>query len=480
MYKRLKHFMCVVAVLTITSKLDATHIRGGFIQAKRGDLLSLTYQFTFVGFRDTDSGIQFGSGTFDFGDGDSKTGDFIISETQLSPNVVRAEFTVVHTYASQGEYVISYREEFRNRGIANMENSVNTAFYVEMMVRVDDAVGVNSTPALLSPTVLEATAGRTYFSIAEIEEEDGDDLQFETEIPQQARDVVTTNYEFPTNPKFYSNFSAGNELGTGPPTLTLGRFSGLLTWDSPGDFLNLSDQDCPAGASNCAEYVIAYRINEFRRINGVRTLISSTVVDSQIIVVEEEESEVLKIAPRISFSGGECEVFTEPIQFTIDSEEAYSVVLSPVELIATVNGEPLDAIDLNNLVHENTFEITFNELDRDRYIYIQVVDDDGLVRSAFGTLLSPDCEFINNLVTSVPPSASRFAPTIYPNPIGDYLRWNAEQRFQRFEIMDLRGGAVKSGAIEKEQAVSTQDLPQGMYFLRLWSDDVFFDQRFIK
>ena len=41
---------------------EATHIRAGEVVAKR--VSGLTYQFTFIGYRDAD-GVPFGNGTFD-------------------------------------------------------------------------------------------------------------------------------------------------------------------------------------------------------------------------------------------------------------------------------------------------------------------------------------------------------------------------------------------------------------------------------
>ena len=50
-------------------EIYATHIRAGEIIAKRISNTSLTYEFTIIGYTDTGSDVQFGGGTFNFGDG---------------------------------------------------------------------------------------------------------------------------------------------------------------------------------------------------------------------------------------------------------------------------------------------------------------------------------------------------------------------------------------------------------------------------
>ena len=55
------HLFCFEAV-------KASHIRAGEVIARRISNLTFEYEFTFIGYRDTETNIEFGGGDFDFGD----------------------------------------------------------------------------------------------------------------------------------------------------------------------------------------------------------------------------------------------------------------------------------------------------------------------------------------------------------------------------------------------------------------------------
>ena len=84
------HFFCPELVM-------ASHIRAGEVIARRISNLTFEYEFTFIGYRDTETNIEFGGGEFDFGDGTVISGDFNVLETRITNNIVRAEFTLFHT-----------------------------------------------------------------------------------------------------------------------------------------------------------------------------------------------------------------------------------------------------------------------------------------------------------------------------------------------------------------------------------------------
>ena len=60
-------FFCLIILVGAAHfKGYATHIRGAEITAKRISLTSLTYDFTFVAYRDAGSPVIFGDGIMDF------------------------------------------------------------------------------------------------------------------------------------------------------------------------------------------------------------------------------------------------------------------------------------------------------------------------------------------------------------------------------------------------------------------------------
>ena len=197
-------YLLLIAISIVPLSLEATHIRAGEIIVKRIDPLTFTYEFTFVGYRDTDSGILFGSGTFDFGDGDLQDGTdqpFLIRETQITRNLVRAEFTVTHTYRTQRNYVVSYVERNRNGGISNMANSINTPFYVESLVVIDPFLGQNDSPVLTVPPIDEGSPGVLFIHNPGAYDKEGDFLTYELVVPRQSSQTEVSAYLY-DNKKF--------------------------------------------------------------------------------------------------------------------------------------------------------------------------------------------------------------------------------------------------------------------------------------
>ncbi|MDW3193497.1 MAG: gliding motility-associated C-terminal domain-containing protein [Cytophagales bacterium] len=305
--KRIASLLALLLCTAFVTELRATHIRAGEIIARRIDNLALTFEFTFIGYRDTESGIQFGNGIFDFGDGNFSEADFRITEIQIAPNIVRAEFRVIHTYQAPSAYTVSYQEDFRNAGIANMANSVNTAFYVETQIVIDPLIGINNTPVLTVPPIDDGLTGVRFVHNPGAFDEDGDSLVFRLVRPKQARDVIVTDYRFPADPSFYNEpaWAIASEGGD-EATFTIDEITGTLTWDAPGDFLNLSGSDCPEGATNCAEYNIAFVVEEWRNILGTPVRLGFVTRDMQIIITDgDNERPELEVPDPICVEAGE-------------------------------------------------------------------------------------------------------------------------------------------------------------------------------
>ena len=292
------HFFCLEAV-------NASHIRAGEVIARRISNLTFEYEFTFIGYRDTDTGIDFGGGNFDFGDGTVISGDFDVLETQITANIVRAEFTLVHTYQAPNSYIVSYSEDNRNGGISNMENSLNTPFYTETLIIIDPFFGVNNTPVLTVPPIDEGIPGARFIHNAGAFDIDGDSLAYYLVIPKMEKNSEVVLYRPLNHPEFYANFGQGSEELT-PPTLDLDAAYGDLVWDAPGDIFNLESSDCPNGVSECAEYNVAFRIEEWRQIGGKWYRLGYVTRDMQIIVYEgDNEKPELEIPNPICVTAGD-------------------------------------------------------------------------------------------------------------------------------------------------------------------------------
>ncbi len=251
------------------SEAWATHIRAGEITAERQSPQSLVYKITVVGYTDTRSNVIFGPGTIDFGDGRVVEGlntesAFELVE-DLGNQIEKNTFVIEHTFQGPGTYTIRFLEQNRNDRTLNMDNSVDTPFYVETTITIDPFIGINNSPVLTIPPVDNGAVNVRYIHNPGAYDPDGDSLAYKLIEPQQAFQRVVNNYRSPASPEF----SFSQEDGTTPAFLTLDPVTGDLVWDAPG---------------TAGQFNIAFRVNEYRKLNGKWELIGSVVRDMQIII----------------------------------------------------------------------------------------------------------------------------------------------------------------------------------------------------
>ncbi|MEP6734490.1 MAG: gliding motility-associated C-terminal domain-containing protein [Chryseolinea sp.] len=255
---------------------NATHLRAGEIIATRVNCNSLTFIITVTVYTNTkNTTVLFGGDTefLNFGDGTSiqvpETPNTIRLDLNPDGSVATASFTIEHTYPGVGRYLISYREPNRNESVLNMDNSVNTTFYLETSLSVDPFLGCNNTPRLLIAPIDQACTGATFTHNPGAFDPDGDSLSYALVVPFSDRNVEVINYKAPNEKKFYVNYSQGNENQNGPPTFSINAVDGTITWDAPGAV---------------GEYNIAFHVIEWRRKNGVWYKVGYVRRDMQIIV----------------------------------------------------------------------------------------------------------------------------------------------------------------------------------------------------
>ena len=287
----------IFSILAITSK--ATHIRAGEVIAKR--VSGLTFQFTFFGYRDIE-GVPFGQGIFDFGDGnfygddpgeDIPWGNIV----DIGNGVERWEFTLTYTYSGASNYLVSYKEDFRNANIQNISGSVSTSFYVETLVVIDPLI-VNSTPFFTVPPIDQGVVGGIFEHNPGAFDPDGDSLSYYFTIPKQDEGLNVNGYQSLIDPSFYDNFNEGNQARTGPPTLSIDPVTGTLTWDAPGG-ATIPDEEN-------REFNVAFVVEEWRRINGELIRLGFVTRDMQIIIWDfENEPPELEIPEDTCVVAGE-------------------------------------------------------------------------------------------------------------------------------------------------------------------------------
>ncbi|GAB3882205.1 T9SS type B sorting domain-containing protein [Spirosoma agri] len=283
--------LCLGALLKPTVS-QATHVRAGEITTRRLPGSSLTYLITLTAYYDEspkgrDASLSARDNPICFGDGTSevvlRSGRTFINGNTSSVN----SYTVIHTYAGPGAYVIGAQIVNRNEGTLNLPpaaDSDDISFYVSTTILINAALQVNSTPVMLNPPLDSARVGQKFCHNPAAFDVDGDSLAYRLYQPQQGfinscRSRIIPAYLDPTQ------FSSAREDGGTPDTFTIDPVTGDLCWDAPGQ----------AGQFN-----FAFIIEEWR--NGV--LIGEIIRDMQLTVVDQPNKRPLIAGAEICVEAG--------------------------------------------------------------------------------------------------------------------------------------------------------------------------------
>jgi hypothetical protein len=280
----IRFFVLVIFFGALGYRSNATHLRAGEITVERVNCNALTFKITITVFTNTkNTPVKFG-GDKDlsflyFGDGKREYVDeqpnVIRYDLDPSGAIATASFTTFHTYSSFETYKIRYQEPNRNGGVLNMQNPLDTFFYIETIINLDlyldSRGGCSNSPKLLVPPIDRACTGAAWSHNPGAYDPDGDSIAYSMVVPFRDEDLPVVDYRAPNDQSFYANLDYGhaNEAGTGEPSFSINSVTGTITWDAPG---------APG------EYNIAFIIKEFRKIDGVWFEMGFVRRDMQIIV----------------------------------------------------------------------------------------------------------------------------------------------------------------------------------------------------
>lgn len=279
-------FFFIISILA-SPKVYGSHIRAGEITAVRTSSTSLSYIFTCVGYEVTSIPISFGDGTVNFGDGtESPLSDIAISviREDLPNNTTKVTYTFKHTFKDAQEYLISYTAFNRNGGILTMDNSINTAFYIETTINVDPIFGLNHTPVLLIPPIDIAASGVKFIHNPGAYDVEGDSLSYKIIENKMEMNTSVDGFKFPNDPSLYEgmDYNTANEAGNDPPTFAINPVTGDLIWDAPGME---------------GEYNLAIVVEEWRKIDGEWHFLSKITRDMQVLVESTDNNPPKLIVP---------------------------------------------------------------------------------------------------------------------------------------------------------------------------------------
>ncbi|HAA12199.1 MAG TPA: hypothetical protein DCE41_11070 [Cytophagales bacterium] len=234
-----------------------------------------------------------GGGTLFFGDGNSmqiNNADFGPFERVLDTRVRRRQFKHEYTYATSGTFVLNFEEGNRNFGVLNMWNSGNTRFYVETMVRVEVQGQCNDSPRFLVPPLDIGAVGEVFTHNPGAFDPDGDSLAYELETCKQGFGTPVRDYRFPDVYDAQASGGAATAKDGGALQYRIDSITGTLFWDAP---------------AFAGEYNVAFRVLEYRKINGSFQLIGSVVRDMQIYVqASDNEPPLIDTPPDVCVEAG--------------------------------------------------------------------------------------------------------------------------------------------------------------------------------
>ena len=295
-----------------------THIRAGEILAENINNSFLQWRFTVILYTDLSSPVE--SRTVDINFGDNSPTKTIRRDSfiDIGNGIGVNYFDTVHTFPSGTgvTYCVSVVDENRNANVLNFDNSVNTAFYVETKVVIDQAAGLNSSPRFTQIPVVNAAFGQKWVFDNGGYDPDGDSVSFEMSVPKMGGGFDVVNYRDP-------DVVAGGltEDGTGPAFFQLDPVTGVMTWDAP----NLNGL-----------YNVAFKIIEWRKnpITGQFLQLGSVTRDMQIIVKGRANRRPLIFVPNDT-----CVIAGNRLEFRVIGVDQDSI---PDQVILSASGEPFE------------------------------------------------------------------------------------------------------------------------------------------
>jgi hypothetical protein len=212
------------------------------------------------------SDVAFSGYEIKFGDGTIK--QFGLSDferIQINKEQFYHKIVFNHAYPGPGKYVISARLFNRDADIKNMENSVQTPFYVENTITLDPIFGCNTPPYLENLPFFTSNAGSRYQFDFSVIDPDNDSVSFVLAHAYQDKDVEAVNF------KIASEYDASGLRKIS--RISLDPYTGLHYWNT----MNAKGYYC-----------IVLKMTEWKKIDGEYYQVSQSTIDYLIDLIEDE------------------------------------------------------------------------------------------------------------------------------------------------------------------------------------------------
>ncbi|AKD03372.1 T9SS type A sorting domain-containing protein [Pontibacter korlensis] len=255
-----KLLLSALALLLLPMLVQATHLYSGYISYTVDEHNPLQFNFTFTLYTNHFSQAEDPEVEVKMGDGNT----VVLPRTSITPYSYTYDRDIFHwsyTYATPGNYTVTWIGESRNHGIINFPSpSDQVAMHVSTAVNASRLITNYNSVALAGVPIFEAYAGEPMIHNLLTYDADGDQLLYELVTPK----TENANSEIITVPGYQF-----------PEGLTVSKY-GELSWVAP---------------NTVGQYVIALQVTEQR--NGAA--IGTTVVDIMYNVSDSKEKPELTL-----------------------------------------------------------------------------------------------------------------------------------------------------------------------------------------
>ncbi len=192
--------LSLIALLCFLSTVRASHYRAGEITYEQ--VSGRLYKVIVTTYTDPSSPAnQFTINIpVDWGDGFTETVDRF-SMTMLSGGTTQENIYISqHAYSTDGNFKVSITDPNRVANIVNINGGINTdgvAFYLESVIRINNAIGNNQSPKLTVKPILDGCLQFFYMHNPGAYDPDGDSLVYSLGVPKDAGGKPVPNYVLP-------------------------------------------------------------------------------------------------------------------------------------------------------------------------------------------------------------------------------------------------------------------------------------------
>ena len=418
----------------------ATHQMGSEITYKH--ITGFIYEITITTYTYSPSPADRPELQIDWGDGFSSIlpRDYYVEIT----NTLRKNIYIgVHVFPSEGTYDISFEDPNRNYGIVNIPNSVNVPMYVESRLVINNNLGANNSPLLLSDMYGIGYVNNVFTYNMGAYDADGDSLAYKLTYCRGLMGFPIPGFSLP-------------EAST---TFEINPENGDLLWDSP--ILQ-------------GQYCIAILVEEWRQ--GV--MIGRVIRDMNINIDTANEDDIpviTTISDTIVFPG---EVLSFDVSASAPNLNDVSLIGYGGPFIVTQNPAQFSDVIIPVPVASSIFswEISSSHV-REQAYYVYFLASTGsnwLIKESYKTVKI----LVQEYQSLKENSGSRIIEVNFNNPVKKYLYLNVdcENPMQLFyNIYSFNGESLLFGNLGKQKSfskcISFADFRTGIYILQIHDDN---------